>query len=256
MRALCRGVLVVSVGSAVLAPARVHSQQAGWSGHIEANGNLLFGNASDQLVGSQVRIGRADSVVGIRTDARFTYGAARSDQGKRHVTARAALASLGIDYLPFHRYSPFAFGSIESSLQQQIARRIATGVGAKLTFHQQGDDETSISLAVLAEQTRPRQTASALDALATTWRGRWSLRARTRKQLTGALRLTHVTFYQPSIDRVARYTIESTTTLAMAMTEIIAFTATLHDTYDSEARGRGARSNNDGQILFGIRAEL
>ncbi len=68
--------------------------------------------------------------------------------------------------------------------------------------------------------------------------------------------MTHVTFYQPSIDRVARYTIESTTTLAMAMTEIIAFTATLHDTYDSEARGRGARSNNDGQILFGIRAEL
>jgi hypothetical protein len=43
--------------------------------------------------------------------------------------------------------------------------------------------------------------------------------------------------------------------LAMAMTTS-AFKTTFHDTYDSEARGRGARSDNDGQILSGVRAEF
>ena len=52
-----------------------------------------------------------------------------------------------------------------------------------------------------------------------------------------------------------RYTIVSTSTLAAALTSAVALTATVHDTYDSEARSRGARSNNDGLLLFGIRAE-
>ena len=83
---------------------------------------------------------------------------------------------------------------------------------------------------------------------------RTSLRARTRQKLTDAVRFSHTTFYQPSVERMGRFTVNSTTALAASLTSAVALTITFQDTYDSEARGRGARSNNDGQLLFGIRA--
>lgn len=204
----------------------------------------------------RLQVGRADSTLEVRTDARFTYAASRVDRGDRQVTGRTASMSLGVDFQPLHRYSPFWFGSVESSLQQQIARRIATGAGAKLTLHRQDADEASVSLALLGEQTRARRTLATDAARESTWRTRWSVRARTRKQLTAMLRATHVTLYQPAIDRIDRYTIVSTSTIAAALTSTLALTATFHDTYDSEARSRGAISNNDGQLLFGVRAEF
>ena len=66
---------------------------------------------------------------------------------------RTAFASLGFDLHPFKRYSPFWFGSVESSLQQRIARRYSTGAGGKVTFHQREENEASLSLALLAERT-------------------------------------------------------------------------------------------------------
>jgi hypothetical protein len=63
-----------------------------------------------------------------------------------------------------------------------------------------------------------------------------------------------VTFYQPQVNRVSRYTIRSTTTVAADLTSRTALTLTFSDLYDSESRGRGARTNNDGQLLFGVSA--
>jgi hypothetical protein len=84
---------------------------------------------------------------------------------------------------------------------------------------------------------------------------RWSLRARYRRRIAPTVRLTHVTLYQPTVDApVARATAESTTILAVDVRPGLAFTATLRDRFDSEARRRGARSDHDGQVLFGVRA--
>ena len=251
-----RAAIAMAASACILAPAGLHAQPAGWEGTVDASGSILFGNASDHLLSARLQVGRADSTLEVRTDARFTYAASRVDRGERRVTGRTALMSLGVDYQPLRRYSPFWFGSVESSLQQQIARRVATGGGAKLTFHRRDADEASLSLALLGEQTRARRAVAADEVRGATWRTRWSLRARTRKQLNTMLRATHVTLYQPAVDRIDRYTIVSTSTLAAALTSAIALTATFHDTYDSEARGRGAASNNDGQMLFGVRAEF
>jgi hypothetical protein len=38
------------------------------------------------------------------------------------------------------------------------------------------------------------------------------------------------------------------------MTTTLALQASFLDNYDSEARDRGARSNNDGELLFGLAA--
>jgi hypothetical protein len=247
----------IAVCGAMLPGANAGGQTLGWSGTVEASGTVLFGNASDRVVAGRLQVGRADSTLEVRSDVRLTYAQGENDAGQRRVKGRTAFASLGMDLHPFRRYSPFWFGSVESSLQQRIARRYATGVGGKLTFHQREDDEASVSLALLAERTRPRRAPDAApgdDPDWEAWRTRWSLRPRVRWRLTDAVRFSHVTFYQPAVDRLSRYTVNSTTSLAADLTARIAVTVTLHDTYDSEARGRGARRNNDGQLLFGSRA--
>jgi hypothetical protein len=68
--------------------------------------------------------------------------------------------------------------------------------------------------------------------------------------------VTHTTLFQPVADELSRYTAETTTGLAVTLNASLALTVTLQDRYDSEARGRGASSNHDGQLLFGVRAKF
>ena len=224
---------------------------------MDASANILFGNTRDRLLASRVQAGRADSTLEIRTDARFSYAESTNDDGDRVVRGRTTFLSLGTDYLPFARYSPFWFGSVESSFQQRIERRYSTGAGAKLTFYRRKDSEASISAAVLAERTQPRDDApAATDTSRAHWLSRWSIRGRISRQLSKTTRFSHTTFYQPALEQIDRYTINSTTTFGINLTQKLALTFTFHDTYDSESRGRGARSNNDGQLLFGVNARF
>jgi hypothetical protein len=223
-----------------------------WHGSVEGSANVLFGAARGRVIAGAVGASRTDSILELRADFRTTYADARAEDGHREVTARAPRASMGLDYRPYARVSPFWFGAIESSLQQRIASRWETGAGAKLTLQRKGDDDLSVSLALLVDRTRALRPDSATPRAVTN--ERWSLRFRVRRQLTDAVRLTHVTFYQPAIDRPGRYTAETTTGLAIALASKLALTATLRDRYDSEARARGARSNHDGQLLFGAKA--
>lgn len=229
-------------------------QELGWTRMLEASGNILFGAAHGRLVSFAAGATRADSALEIRGDAQLTYADSRDDDGRRSVTARSSRATFALDHRPFHRVSPFVFGSVETSLQQRVARRYSTGAGAKLTLQRREGDEASVSLALLWEHSRALDPPPESPATAT--RVRWSMRLRVRRQLSEKVSLTHVTFYQPAIDRPARYTADSNTSLAAAISESLALSVSLRDRYDSEARGRGAPSNHDGQLLFGVRASF
>lgn len=226
----------------------------GWSGAIEASANVLFGAARGRLVALKAGTQRADSALEVQGDFLLSYADSRLEDEEREVTARAVRVSLGVDYRPFDRWSPFWFGTAESSLQQRIDRRYTTGAGAKLTFYREGDDDVSASLALLWEQTRALDPEPPRPFAET--QARWSLRLRARRQLSEATRLEHVTFYQPAVAHFARYIVETTTSLALTITTRVALTGTLRDRYDSESRSRGARSNHDGQLLFGARASF
>jgi hypothetical protein len=113
-------------------------------------------------------------------------------------------------------------------------------------------EDASVSLALLAERTRTLGSAADGSSLNV----RWSLRARLRRRLGEGLRLTHVTWYQPTVDAPGRYTVETTTVLAVPLRSGLELTGTLRERYDSEARRRGARSDHDGQLLFGVRTSF
>ncbi|HEY7568952.1 MAG TPA: DUF481 domain-containing protein [Gemmatimonadaceae bacterium] len=225
-----------------------------WRGSLEASGHALFGAASSRLISFTAGGGRADSLVEVQSSITLAYADATSDDGDRSVTARSYRVSLGIDQRPFARISSFVFGSTEASLQQRVANRLSGGAGAKLTLQRKGSDDVSASLAILAERTRVLHPL--VQTSATAVRTRWSLRVRFRRQLSDVVHLSHVLFYQPAVDRLARYTTESNTSLDVSLSKNVALMSAFRSRYDSEARQRGARSNHDGQLLFGVRATL
>jgi hypothetical protein len=197
---------------------------------------------------------RADSALELRSEFALTYADARVDDEPRQVTARSWRVSLGGDHTPRQRLSPFWVGSAEASLQQRLDRRYGVGAGAKLTFYRKQTDDVSTSLALVWEHTRALDPDSSTPAKKT--RARWSLRGRVRHQLGPVVKFTHVTFYQPAVDALAIYVVDSNTSLGVAVNSVVSITASWRERYDSEARDRGARSNHDGQMLFGVRLSV
>ena len=85
---------------------------------------------------------------------------------------------------------------------------------------------------------------------------RLSWRVRARHQFDDRFRLTHVTFWQPSVRSISRYLIRSTTEAAYRITKHTSVSLQFIDGYDSDAKARGAREYNDGQVLFGVTTEF
>jgi len=250
-RALGTGFLAVSLALPLTTTAS-HAQNIGWSGSAEANASLFFGNTEQWVVAGATRAAYSDSSVEVRGELRADYAETSDESGGSSVSRRAWLFSTGVDFSPFSKVSPFLLGSVESSLQARIQRRYAGGFGGKLTYIQTEATKLSTSLALLWERTQVMDGNSDPDLAAS--RLRWSFRLKGGRKLDDRIRFTHETFYQPSVKDMQHFTITSTSTLTFDLNKTLGFTSTLRDSYDSEARNRGARSNNDGQFLVGLRA--
>jgi hypothetical protein len=238
-----------------LAASNLEAQTRRWERSVQLSTNAWYGAAHARVVATELGVSRTDSTVTVRSDLQLGYADDRDENESWRVTARAMRASLALDYRPFARYSPFGFGSIESSLQARIARRYNVGLGAKLTLRRKGQDDLSVSLALLEERTRALTSGESIGDL--TGRRRWSFRFRYRRQLTPSLYASQVTFYQPAVGAVTdRYIVDANTSVEATLTSILSLTGTLRHRYDSEARGRGAASNTDGHLLIGARARF
>jgi len=245
----------------------VHAQDTTatrWTGTAEANGNLLYGAGSQRVLSGTVVASRIDARAEFRAEVQGSYGdSRRTDSPIRDVIVRTSNARASLDIRPHARVTPFGFLSAGSSLQQRFTRRLNAGVGAKYTFWRVDSgragfsEDASLSLALLVEETRALTTAGVPDATARNAAGtrmRWSVRARYRQRLGERMRLSHVTFYQPTTTDLARYTVEANTVLGIPVRDRLDVTITHRERFDSEATRRGAPSNRDGQLLFGIRA--
>jgi hypothetical protein len=239
------------LASLLLAPT-LGAQKAGWGGEAEGNASLFFGNTRQWLVAARTKLGHRDSTLEVRGEAHVSYAKSATDSSASVVTGRAWFGSFGVDYRPFGRWSPFVSGTVESSLEQRLHRRYSAGLGAKYTITHTEKMQFDVSLAALGERTEPLVSPS--DTTRSTTRLRWSGRIRAQRRLGARMRFTHTTFYQPSARDFSHYTITTTSALTIDLTKVLALTVTLQDAYDSEARQRGARSNNDGQFLIGLRA--
>lgn len=251
-RAIATGILFTSLLLAPSLPTTLHAQEIGWNGSAEANASLFFGNTDQWVVAGATRGSYSDSTIEVRGELRADYAETSVDSGGSTVSRRAWLASTGVDFAPFSKVSPFLLGSAESSLQARIHRRYSGGFGGKLTYIQTDDTKLSTSLALLWERTEVMDGNSNPNLAGS--RLRWSFRLKGSRKLDDRIHFSHETFYQPSVRDMQHFTITSTSTLTFDLNKTLGFTSSLHDSYDSEARRRGARSNNDGQFLVGLRA--
>jgi len=142
-----------------------------------------------------------------RLDASLQSRYGESDEA---VIARHHFGSLAFDLRPQDRVSPFVFVDAEHDRFKRINARVSGGAGAKLTVHRApgGGEEVSASLALLASH--ENLVATARDPMPDSRTiARASLRVRGAHDLASGLRLSHVSYYQPMVDRMADYLLRS-----------------------------------------------
>ncbi len=232
-----------------------------WNGSAEASGNILYGAVNQRIGSMSAMMQRVNHSALYKFEVQAGYGdGKKTSEARRSVVVRNVRFGTTIDLRRRDRVSPYTFATALTSLQQRIASRVDAGAGARITVWRPDTvrngfaEEATLSASMLGEQTRPISVNNAPVDVNT--RLRWSLRANYRKRLSTALRLTHVTLYQPSVQEPSRLTLEATTVLAAPVYARTELTVTHRERIDSEAVERGAPSRRDGQILFGVRTSF
>lgn len=228
----------------------LHAQAAGWHSVLEANANSLFGATSQTLTAISARLTHAGEGFNADASFKFRYGESEDEERVKFVSARGTTLALSVDGLPKGRFSPFFSANVETSLEKRIANRRSAGVGAKWIVARSNTGTASASVGLLGER-----TAALADTATPPVRvARWSWRVRLDQHVGERVSFSHATVYGPVFNVPAAYTVTSTSSAGVAINEALGFTLTFTDNYDSQARLRGAPTNNDGSLLFGIRA--
>ena len=249
LRATVRTLLPVVLAAAAAAPARAQEEDR-WTVEGELGASLFFGNTEQATLTSRLGAAMADSARELDAAAAFTYGEASDADGDDFVIKRSWEVGMTYDHHPFETVSPFVMGKLESSFEKRIEQRYNLGAGAKYTFDRRPEQRVDVSLALLAERTNPSDDVPTAE---NELLARWSTRLRARRTLADErVTVSHETFYRPELAEVSDFTLSTTTSLSFQLNQVVALKVTFVDAYDSEARARGARTNNDGQLFFSV----
>jgi hypothetical protein len=194
--------------------------------------------------------------VEIGAEASFTYGEVSTEEERQRVSRRSWLVKLAAGFRPMEQVSPFATGSIESSLEKRIDLRYSGGAGANVNLIDTEGSQVDVSIAALGERTVASPDAAADTTARATTLLRGSARVRLEHALDARIRLTSETTYEPALRAFDRFTVKSLTSLAYQMHRLLALTVSFRDSYDTEARSRGARVNNEGEVVLGVQTKF
>jgi hypothetical protein len=239
----------------VLLPAGLAAQDAkAWKFDGELGASLFFGASQQTALLARNKIEWKDTRRELSLSSGFDYGMAKDGDGDNFVNKRSWVVETSADYLPGGRVSPFAFATSEGSFERQINLRTSGGAGAKYRIVDSERSRIDISLAALAERTDPRERPGVAHEVTSV--GRWSGRFRVRQGLGEAAEFQLVSFYRPRMDEMRDYTWDLTTSLQYALSSTLGLRLSLVNKFDSQARDRGASSNNDGRLFFSFLASL
>lgn len=221
-----------------------------WNAEGEVGASVFFGNTDQVSVTTRAAVERGDSILEFSGDVGFNYGQATDADGLSIVNKRSWLSRINLDYRPYSRLSPFFFARVERSLEKRLALRHSSGLGGKILFVLTERTRLDLSASLLAERTRPMGEISREDDRTL---ARWSARLRFRRTF-GDDRMTFNSenSYQPVFNTFNDFTFNSKNSLSFELTQVIALRLSFVDNFDSGAVTRGARTNNDGEILFSV----
>lgn len=222
-----------------------------WRGSALGNASLFFGNNQQQVFGADGKIARTDSAFGLAGEMQMVYGEASVNSAPRAVTKRLWMGTLTANFRPLARVSSFVTGSYQSNLEKRIAARYSAGAGARWNIHQTDATDANLSLSLSGEHTAPMDSTVTFPDQ---WIARFSWSATFHHSFDDRVRVSHSTSWQPAANQVSQYLVASSTQLRYKMNDTVSLSVAFTDNYDSGARSRGASTNNDGQMLFGISA--
>jgi hypothetical protein len=217
----------------------------------EIAGSYFFGNTRQTVASTRAQFERSDSSFTFRTLARFNYGELTQDVIGTTVNKRSWEAGTNYDFRPYAAFTPFVKALVESSLENRIERRVSAGVGSRYNIVRTPGTDVIFSIGAAGERTDPLVPAGAPAVEATTL-ARGSTELRLRREFTPTVGFTMETRYQPALTEPDDYTITSINTLKVRLARFAALTLTVRDNYDNQAVRRGARVNNDGEVLVGL----
>jgi hypothetical protein len=233
----------------LILPATLGAQQLGRKIEGELSGNVFFGNTRQVLASTRAEFERADSGSAFRAIGRFNYGETTIDGAGTLVSKRSWNTGANYDIRPFADFTPFVRATFESSLESKIDRRYSAGAGARYNMVRTSGTDAILSMGVAGERTHVLPPAATVSPR-TLARGTTNLRL--RRDLSPRVTVTSETSYQPALDAGDDYIVLSINTLKMKLARFAALTFTFRDNYDNRAVARGARVNNDGEVLVGL----
>ncbi len=245
LAALASTVIAVAPAKPTVAPPHP------WKGSALANASLFFGNTQQQVLGADGKLARVDSTFGFAGELQALYGEASLAQGPRTVTKRLWMATMTVNFRPLAPVSSFVTTTYQSNLEKRIDARYSAGAGAKWNILQSPVTEASFSLSLSAERTVARDSTVHLPAERI---ARFSWQAKYHHSFDDRLQISHSMSWQPKATGVSQFLVSSNTELRYKMNGTVSLSLTFTDNYDSGALERGARTNNDGQMLFGVAA--
>ena len=222
-----------------------------WKGSALANASVFFGNNQQQVLGADGKLARVDSALALSAELQTQYGEAAVDTGPRIVTKRLWLANVTASYKPLSVVSGFVTTTYESNLEKRIASRYSLGAGAQWNVLRRQDTDASVSLSLSGEHTVARDSTVHFpdkQLARISWMGKF------HHQFDDRMDLSHATSWQPSASGAFQYLVASSTALRYKMNGTVSLSLAFTDNYDSGALTRGARTYNDGQMLFGVAA--
>lgn len=233
----------------LVVPLTLLAQKPGRKIEGEISGNVFFGNTRQVLASSRAEYERADSGFAFRALARLNYGELTSDLEGTVVSKRSWNASSNYDLRPYADFTPFVRAAIESSFENKIQRRYSLGTGSRYNIVRTTATDAIFSIGVSGERTEALPPGDTTDAK-TLARGTTAFRL--RRELSSRVTFTSETTYGPALTTSDDYTILSINAIKIRLARFAALTVTFRDNYDSQAVVRGARVNNDGELLVGL----
>jgi hypothetical protein len=224
-----------------------------WDLDTEVGASVFFGASDQTTVATKISSARMGPRFEVEGEAAYMYGESTDAEGNSFVNKRFWEVGTNLNYRGFSRVNPYVFGQVLSSLEKKIDIRYHGGAGAKATLRDTDRTRIDLAVAVLAEMTVEDAPGNGEDELLARWTGSFKLRRSFSEE---RVVFETETRYNPVFDEFANYTISSESSLGFRLSEIISLKLSLVDNYDSRAEERGARSNNDGRVLFSVLASF
>jgi hypothetical protein len=215
----------------------------------ELTGNAFFGNTRQLLAAIRAEHERIDSAFAFRIVSRLNYGQTTTDATGTFVSKRSWIVGSNYDWRPFSDFAPFIRLSMESSFENRIARRYSGGAGSRINFIRDSLTDVIFSLGANGERTEALPPGDSAGAV-TLARAYSSMRL--RRELTSRVSFTSESEYRPALTESGDYTIESVNALKVRLARFAALSFVVRERYDSRSVARGARTNNDVELLMGI----